>query len=62
MEGVAITVGTMTGMEAETFVMPVDIVKNSPSGYRSSDAMVVIVKKIDGAYNIFKCVDIYPEA
>lgn len=62
MEGVTIDVGKVTDMGAGTFVAPVIIVSTFPDKYQLHNPVVVILKKIDGALKIIKCVDSYPEA
>ena len=59
MSGVTISVGEVTQMDTRTFVAPVTI---SESLHGRTTRVVVILRKIDGALKIIKCVDILPEA
>ncbi len=62
MEGTDISVGKVTDMGMDTFVVPVIIATTFDNESSIKDYIIVFIQKIDGNFKIVKCMDPYPEA
>lgn len=62
MNGVNILVNQVETIGPDTLVTTVNIVSVDKTRHSFPDRVVVVLKKIEGKFKIFKCIDSYPEA